>query len=429
MLLSFPDGKVIDNLRIAGTVAPTSDPHYLVHFTPGAKTADLFELDTHKVIARVAKGGTDMYGGEIASFSVGEGLVLVRAVMGEKPMLAKIEAGPLPRLYTAIASPGLDALIISADGQGAAYRVADGTQIANFTGLRGAWFDDDQHATLRVPEEEPLHSQLQTFSGTNGATDVAWSRVDERLHNESLMSGPVLLTEVRQQVGFYIGQKTLGFNERALDLKTGKMLWSRDFGGNPPREGYSGEPPVAFTDPQGERVVLGWDAKSDHAGDLAKRNAVAKQNMKAKKVNEHDSLFEVANARTGATEGVAFVPGGSGPQGYSSAYSAGNWLILVKDGVRITAVSLVDGDERLHLTGRETALCAAADLLAVSDDGGRLSLYDLVAGARKDAWTLPENVVYLRFSADRKRLLALTEYQTAYVLDLTAAKAGAAPSN
>jgi len=64
-------------------------------------------------------------------------------------------------------------------------------------------------------------------------------------------------------------------------------------------------------------------------------------------------------------------------------------------------------------------------LLAVYQDGGRVNLYDLVAGARKQSFRLPENVVYLRFSADGKRLLALTEYQTVYVLDLTARSAEA----
>jgi hypothetical protein len=410
VLLSFPEGKVLDNLGISGVASPTSDPDFIVHFTPGVKTADLFELSKHKLIAHVSKGGTDFFGGEIASFSVGEGLVLVRAVVGQKPMLATIAAGPLPRLHAALASPGLGTLIVSANGQGAAYRVADGTQIASFPGLTGAWFDDDAQATVRVPEEEPLHSDLDSFRTEDGVTAVLWQRVDHFFEDESLVSGPVLLAEQKPIPDMLSGQPIVGAQLYGMDLKTGRPLWSRDPGG---------ERPLPFTDPQGERVVIGWDAKTGHARNLAKRSAVVRQNMKSKKATDHDTLFEILNARTGVTEGVAYVPGGIGPQGYTSAYSAGNWLIVVKDEMRITAVSLAEGDERLRLTGTVSALSSEAGLLAVYQDGGRVNLYDLVAGARKQSFSLPENVVYMRFSADGRRLLVLTEYQTVYVLDLT----------
>jgi hypothetical protein len=416
VLLSFPDGKLLDNLGIAGTALPTSDPDFVVHFAPGSKTAELFQISKHKQIAHVAKGGTDYFGGEIASFSIGDGLALVRAVVGERPILARIAAGPLPRLHAALASPDLGTLIVSANGQGAAYRVADGTQFASFPGSSGAWFDDNQQATVRVPEEEPMHSDLDSFRTENGGTAVLWQRVDRFFEDESLVSGPVLLAEQKPQWDMLSGQPIVGAQLRGMDLNTGRTLWTRD---------PNGERPLPFTDPQGERVVIGWDAKSGHARSLAKRSAVALQNMKSKKATDHDTLFEVLNARTGTTEGVAYVPGGTGPQGYTSAYSAGNWLVVVKDEMRITAVSIADGDERLHLTGTVSALSAAAGLLAVYQDGGRVNLYDLVAGARKQSFRLPENVVYLRFSADGKRLLALTEYQTVYVLDLTAKSAEA----
>jgi hypothetical protein len=91
---------------------------------------------------------------------------------------------------------------------------------------------------------------------------------------------------------------------------------------------------------------------------------------------------------------------------------------VVKDNMRITAVSLAEGDEHLHLTAQDSEPFAPAGLLAMSADGGRVDLYDLVAGARKDRYSFPENIAYMRFSADGNRLLVLTEYQNVYVLDL-----------
>jgi hypothetical protein len=424
VLQSFPDGAVLANLDITGSVQPTSDSNYVVHIAAGNKDkqVDLLNIETRKTVAQVSRDGTDALGNDVVTYLVGTGLVLARLGMGQKPLLARIPAGPLPTLETAIASPGLDTLILSAQGQGAAYRVRDGTQVTNFPGLHGAWFDDEKHAIVRVSDEQPVHSLFKSLDVEAGEVGMLWPRNDLPVSDETLDSGPVVLNEGQRAFGSILGARRLGYELRGLDLKTGKVLWSHDFGSN----GGSDEAPVTFTDPQGERVVVGWDGDSLRGRKAAKRNAVALENMKAKKATAHDSVFEVLNARTGVTEGVAFVPGGTGPQGYTSAYSAGNWLIVVKDNMRITVVSLAEGDERLHLTAQDSALFAPAGLLAVSEGAGRVQLYDLVRGARKDRYSFPENIAYMRFSADGKRLLVLTEYQNVSVIDLT--EPAAAPS-
>ena len=414
---SFPDGAVLANLDITGSVQPTSNSNYVVHIAAGSKDkqVDLLNIQTHKTVAQVSKDGTDAFGNDVVTYVVGTGLVLARLGSGQKPLLARIAAGPLPALETAIASPGLDTLILSAKGQGAAYRVRDGTQVTNFPGLHGAWFDDEKHAIVRVSDDQPIHSLFKSLDVAARDVGMLWPRDDLPVSDETLDSGPVVLNEAQRAFSSIFGAKRLGYELRGLDLRTGKVLWSHDFSSN----GGSDEAPVTFTDPQGERVVVGWDGNSLRGRKAAKHNEVTLENMKLKKAGAHDSVFEVLNARTGVTEGVAFVPGGIGPQGYTSAYSAGNWLIVVKDDMRITAVSLAEGDERLHLTAQVSALFAPAGLLAVSEAGGRVELYDLVAGARKDRYSFPENIAYMRFSADGGRLLVLTEYQNVSVIDLT----------
>lgn len=157
-------------------------------------------------------------------------------------------------------------------------------------------------------------------------------------------------SELIQAFYFTFDATRVGYELRALDLSTGKFLWDRDYGGHPPRTGYQDEPPVTFTDPQGERVVLGWSANSDEAHKAAKFSSVTKLAMKNTKIALRDTVFEVLDARTGNTLGAAFVLRSAGPQNYTGAFSAGDWLILVKDGVRITAVSLSSGTETLHAT-------------------------------------------------------------------------------
>lgn len=427
VLLSFPDGQIVDKLDIAGS--PTSDPRYLVHVTHDAKDAELFDLQAHKSVSTVSRDGADIFGGDVVSYSIDTGVTLSHLGEAHPRIRGRVPPGALPLLQTALASPSLETLALGISGQGAVFRVATGAQIASFAGLRGAWFNDDREAVLRVPEAGSLTSTLESMDLGTGKTQNLWSREDVYLKNESLFSGPVLLSEVVREIYLMIDQHRMGYELRPLDMRSGKTLWSRDFGGSGPRTGYAGDPPVTFTDPQGDRVVVGWPAKSDGAHAAAKHIAAVKQAMKDTKVFEHNSVFEVLDARTGNTVGAAFVPQGAGPESYTSAFSEGDWLILVKDGVGITAVSLSTGTEQLRLTALVPSISAESGLLSAAQDGGRLLIYDLKTGARRDNYTFPVEILYSRFSADGKRLLVLTEDQMVYVLDVTAAAAPAAATS
>lgn len=423
-ILSFPGGQTLGKLGIAGPSWTTGDPRYLLHIERGSKDAEVFDLQTNKSVARASKDGGDVLAGEVVSYAADSGLVLSRLGNDRPDIRARLQPGPLPFLKTAIASPQLDALAISVNGDGGVFRVSNGTEIAAVSGLHGAWFGSDRQCYLRVPDAPGLEtSTVESLDLATAATDSSWPREDVIVKNESVFSGPVMLSELTQAFYFTFDATRVGYELRALDLNTGRTLWSRDYGGHPPRTGYQDEPPVTFTDPQGERVVLGWSANSDEAHKAAKFSSVTKLAMKNAKIAPRDTVFEVRDARTGNTLGAAFVPGGAGPQSYTGAFSAGDWLILVKDGVRITAVSLSSGTETLHATALIPALSSESGLLSAVEDGGRLLFYDLKTGERRDNYTFPENVAYTRFSSDGKRLLALTEYQTVYVLDVTAATA------
>ena len=429
-LLSFPKGDVVAKLNVTGGAQRTSDPRYMVHFATDGSDAELLDTQTGKPVSKILREGGDVFGDESASYAPDVGLAITPVGKDTVKTLALVPPTPLQTLRTAMASPNLQNLALGVSGDGGIFRVADGKQLLHFHGLRGAWFDDEQHCYVRGPRANPPGWEMDRIDLASGAKEKLWPNDDHLV--EYLMSGPVVLSQHNTFAYFWLGSggSALGYSLDVLDRNTGRPLWSRAAADANRGAPAPTMPPVPFDDPQGERIVLGWDGASDGAKKLAKGNAVMTEALKQTKAAAHDSLFEVLDARTGNRVGLVLVPGGSGPESYTSAFSAGDWLILVKDEMRVTAVSLSGGAERLKLTAYYPALYGPTGLLAVTQDGGHLALYDLKTGQQRDSYGFPSMVVYSRFSADGKRMLVLTQDQSVYVLDLTSAPPAApgAPS-
>src|SRR4029077_11621874 len=84
-------------------------------------------------------------------------------------------------------------------------------------------------------------------------TTAAWSGGKDDVR----FGGPLLfqsaLTAVIGQPFVVTQENDVPYRLRALDPATGKELWKREFSENSP---------VPFADPQGDRLVLGWNAQS-----------------------------------------------------------------------------------------------------------------------------------------------------------------------
>jgi hypothetical protein len=198
-----------------------------------------------------------------------------------------------------------------------------------------------------------------------------------------------------------------------LDWATGKELWKREFFENGP---------IPFADPQGDRLVLGWYAEALHAQAAAKRIPSVWEVFKRAKISKLDSYFEIVDALSGNSLGGVLVQVGSGPMSYDAAFSAGDALFLIKDGKRVSVYSLQDGSLKTRLVGGTPAASSRANLFAMEQGPGHLSIFDLATGAKLDEEIFSEPIAYTHFSADGNRLLVLTRYQVAYVLDVSGSR-------
>jgi WD40 repeat protein len=418
-LLTFPSGEAIGHLDIAGTVLPTSNPRYLISQAANAKDTKLVDMQTGKTVAVLPRSGGDVLGNEIVSYT-DDGILSFTHIGEERPAVqVRGPLSPLPPLRVAAVSPGLVALAIGVAGHGAVFRTSSGERVAGFDQLQGAWFPDDKTCLFQIPGTRPQTSEVESLDLPSAVTSSAWSRDDLPIHSENIFSGGTVLSYVAREIVIRIDQRGFPFELEALDSLRGKHLWLREFGGNPYRLGEGRDSPVPFTDPQGDRVVLGWHGKSQPLSEAIEHSPIVRAQMKRARVSNLDSIFEVLDGRTGKTLGAGFVQTGTGPESFDSAFSEGDWLILARDGRRVIIVSLSSGKKSVLDDAYNPAISTQGDLLAYATHDARLVVYDLRASARHDEYTFPEAVVYSHFSSDGKRLLVLTQDQTVYVLDVT----------
>jgi len=206
-------------------------------------------------------------------------------------------------------------------------------------------------------------------------------------------------------------ENDVAYRLSALDPVTGKELWERNFFQNSP---------VPFADPQGERLVLAWNAKSSGAEAAAKRIRSAWEIFKHAKLSKLDTYFEIVDASSGKSIGGALVQQSSGPYSFEAAFSVGDALFLVKDGKRVSVHSLQDGRLLARLFGVILAANAQSNLFAIEEGPGLLVFYDLATASKLGDHIFPDSIAYTHFSGDGNHLFVLTNHQVAYILDVNA---------
>jgi WD40 repeat protein len=416
LILSLKDGRVLSHPAFtADYIRVASNPRYaiLYHLDSNGRTATAFDLEQNSSVEVPPAACLDIYGREIAVYNATGSISLYRRSEHESFANLPLPLGSLPELHSASVTPELEQLAFSLDGTGAIFEIKSGKRLGAFTEFSAAGFADLQTAFLLMQKLHQDPSHILRVETPTGASSTAWSAEKEL---QLRGGGPILLAyslkqgQVRAPWELSSHELQLPFRLRGLDPFTGNELWKREFDDNPP---------TPFADPQGERLVLGWKAKSSGAKEAASHDPVVRALYKSAKLTDHDSFFEILDARTGKPVGGVLVQVGNGPDTFDSAFSVGDVMILVKDGVRVSIYSLHDGKLNAHLVGVRPAASSQSNLLAMDQGNGRLTIFDLSSGTKLDEQPFPEEIAYSHFSADGKRLFVLTAHQTAFIFDVS----------
>jgi WD40 repeat protein len=411
---SLSTGQTLANISVsAETAMLCTASRYAVFRKEGESGIQLVDLSSNAALPFTESISLDVFANEIVTLRRDDVLAFYK--IGEsKPQLAvRLPLGPLPPLRASAVDSSLTVLALSVDGSGSVFDVASGKPFLQRKFFVGAQIADPKRPLLLLPRKwkEP-HSVVRADAEAQ-STSSAWAAAasSTELHmGEAAVVEYSFDTDVRHLRYFDPNPSGVPFILRGLDPATGTQLWHFSF---------TEEIPVPFRDPQGVRFVLGWKAKTEHAWNAVKGNPVSREAYKSSKRMQQDTVFEVLDSLTRKSLGGVFVQFGDGPSNFTSAFSVGDSLFLIKDNMRVFLLSLRDGKLVASLKGFQPTANGLANLFAMNEGSGRLGVYDLQTGAKLEQQLFPDEVSYTHFSADGKKLLVLTQHQEVFVLDMS----------
>jgi hypothetical protein len=156
----------------------------------------------------------------------------------------------LPTLRVANASPSLENIVVGVRGDAGLFLTATGNRVMPFQRATGAWFAGDEEAYIAEAGEDGSTGRIDKVSPNRKTPTAAWSptfKSDPRFTIlDTHLGGPALF--VLEQTSIYVfpdGHPESPGNQqrdklRALDLKTGRELWLRQWVHHQPIELWSG---------------------------------------------------------------------------------------------------------------------------------------------------------------------------------------------
>lgn len=422
-IIEFPSGLVVQNFMFAATSveAATQEEYLLLStITPeGRREVRVLEPDTGKIVKTALDTTLDVWNDLLAVYTDDGAMQLIQFSENETRASTMLPAPALPQLRAAGVSQDLGEITLAIRDAGGVFQTDTGRRMETFARMTGVWFANDSELYAETLGGDEFI--LQDVNVKSGTVAESWKAKLRSRPASTIIdvqsSGPVILFHQQSNVGKPLDNQSMIYtlpgrvDERKLwarDMKSGQELWSRT---------WSGDPPVPYADPQGERVLLGWRASTSGGQALAKRYPELRRQLNSTNLSVNHAVFEVLDVRTGEALGTVLVHDAWGPESFVQAFSVGDSVIFERDVARVTVYSLSTGKITAKIYGRYVSASGSANLLAALD-GNRLRLFDLNGGSKRDEYLFSDAPVYTHFSKEGKRLLVLTEQQFVYVLDI-----------
>ncbi len=406
-VISLPDGAVVQELPMypGESEAVTKGSYLLV------RPLQKFAVGLWDVAKSMGTKGNptralDAYDDVFVAERVSGELGIYRMADNQLQAAVRLPASSLGRLRTAAVSPDLTWLVVSGRSRGAAWDITTGRQHAFMRGFRGSHVTSDGQLFADLPKAEADPRRLGHIDLVRRAGVSARDIKDEA----AAQNGPYLVVREPAKKGESL-RESLKLDVR--DVQSSASLWTRTF---------ATEPPDLWLDPVADSAIFAWPVTARFARDEIRKSPALRQQAGTMKEKEGDYFLQVVDARTGAVRGAMLVETGKGSFDLDDVFAVGDAVIITDTENRVLVYSLSTGEPRGRVFGGKATATAASNLIAVENEGGRLALYDLVTLEKRDQFTFAHPVSLAQFSADGRRLFALTANQAAYVLDVSGVK-------
>lgn len=420
-IFSFPEGRQIAKFAFgANSLKRTANPQLIVLKARASKSVGVFDLDSASIVAAFSRADVAIWN-NLMVHEARSGRVSLTEISYEKGQKGfkttdvgglEIPVASIADLWVTQVSDNFRWLALSSKSRGAVWDLTTGERKLFLRGFRAAILGNDGSGVGDFPKLEPVKHSLVVLKPTISQADMLREIPERgaRLHGRFVLVRKSLKEDKESE------QSSLAEEVRfeLRDIVGDKLVWSRDF----PKEA-----PGFFVDEFSGRLILYWTLGSNAGKAKLKEDAALAARAKQLGNKNDDYLLEIVDAFAAKTVGTLLIETGKGSFDIESAFSEGNWLIVRDSENRVLAFSTADGELKHRFFGAKVTLNPAASQIAVENNAGELTLYDLNTGDSQGRFVFKNGTTFARFSLDGKRLLVITDNQTAYAFDLDKARA------
>jgi WD40 repeat protein len=406
-MVHFPSGNLIKEIFV-GAARPTAsaDGKHLLIRPVADYPVGVVDLEKGEIFAAHDKPAMDIYDDLYVKEARRGDLALYNKEGGKLTASTTVPRGVLGSLRAAALSDDGQWLALSERGRGAVWNLKNGRRYYYTRGFRGAYFDSTEQAFYAdYPEHEKEKRMIARL-------DLRENAVEPRVELDEIEAsqfGPLLL--VRKPKKEDELDKNVTFEMR--EASTDKVLWS---------EHFARETPRYFVNWRLGTMALLWSATDGTAREEIRQDAALTERARALREQEGDYYIRVVDVRSGQTLGRLLVETGKGSFRLSTLQVHGQDVVAADATNRVLIYSLATGELRARAFGRRPVVSAKGGWLALEEGRGKLAVFELATMTRKAEFSFPREISMVQFGADGARLHVLTDNQTLYSVDLTAAQ-------
>ncbi|MBV9957941.1 MAG: M48 family metalloprotease [Acidobacteria bacterium] len=428
-IYTFPEGKKVELFKMAGrefSMAQQGD--YFVVRPISDYPAGVYDVKAKRLVLGNKQAAIDVYGNTFVAERKNGELGLYDLTTNKPLTIISLPSNSLGRLHVAQVSPDLKWLVASERNRGAVWDLTSGSRVFHIRGFRGAHFGSDGNIYADFPKygntERTIARMMPAAQDVAegfklpergvtqyGAYVVSLSSSDKEKKKDEKKDkaeekAPAGAEDYSDDESPTSGQK--GRRLEVREVQQGATLWTRDF-----TDGV----PSFWGNSQYGTLTFAWGLSSDAARRIVKSDAILSKQLSAMGDKEGDYLLQSMDLKTGKLLGQLLIETGKGAFRIEQMTTAGDWVVVIDSQNRVLVYSLSTGQLKQRFFGDRAAISPAENLLCVENEPGKLIIYDLNSGEKRDEFSFSSRVSLIQF-AGGKRLFVLTANQTAYLLGI-----------